>query len=80
MRILQLHARYDAATIAPALEHALALRCWAADGVEQCAIQLRLPAVPVVAVDLAVAPALTRIAIPLPDLQRFAALLPEVSP
>jgi transposase len=78
VRILQLHARYDAATIAPALEHALTLRCWSADGVEQCAIQLRLPAVPTVAVDLAVVPALTRIAIPLPDLRRFAALLPEV--
>ncbi len=79
VRVLQLHVRYESAAIAAALEHALALQCWSADGVEQCAIQLRLPSTPMGAVDLAVIPVLTQIAIPLPDLQRFAALLPEVS-
>jgi len=79
VRILQLHARYDLATIAAALAQALTLGCWSADGVEQCLRQLRMPTVPTVPIDLAGIPVLTQIAIPLPDLQRFAALLPEVS-
>lgn len=79
VRILQLHARYEAELIASALDHALALGCWSADGVEQCLLQRRLPTRPPVAVDLAAASVLTQIAIPLPDLQRFAALLPEVT-
>ena len=35
VRILQLHARYAPDALAAALEQALALSCWSADGVEQ---------------------------------------------
>ncbi|HEU5330802.1 MAG TPA: IS21 family transposase [Thermomicrobiales bacterium] len=79
--ILQLHARYDAAAIAAALERAYALQCWSADGVEQCLRQARPPGAPVPALDLAGVPGLAPLAaiqIPLPDLAAFNQLLPEV--
>jgi transposase len=39
VRILQLHTRYPGAVLATALEQALALGCWSADGVEYLAHQ-----------------------------------------
>ena len=81
VRILQLHARYAPAAIAAALERAAALRCWSADGVEQCVHQtLALPS-PTATLDLAAEPglaALGQVRIPLPELDRFNQLLTEV--
>ena len=81
VRILQLHARFEGATVVAALTRALALACWSAEGVEQCAHQALAPAVPTGTLDLAAAPglaALDRVDIALPDLERFNLLLPEV--
>lgn len=81
--VLQLHARYDDAAIAAALERAYALECWSADGVEQCLRQALTPGAPVPALDLAGLPGLAPLAaiqIPLPDLAAFDRLLPEVQP
>ncbi len=81
VRILQLHARYAPDVLKAALERALALGCWSADSVEQLARQALQPALPLTAIDLGAAPALTHLAdvvIPLPDLQRYALLLAEV--
>lgn len=81
VRILQLHTRYDGAAIAAALERALALCCWSADGVEQCLRQALAPGVAAPALDLAAAPGLAPLAavqIPLPDLMAFNRLLTEV--
>jgi transposase len=78
VRILQLHARYEPAAIAAALETALTLRCWSADGVELLLRQAASPAPPVVSVDLAAIPALApfgAVTIPLPDLGQFEQLL-----
>jgi len=83
VRVLQLHARYDQAAIAGALEGALALGCWSADGVEQCLRQAAAPGVPPARLDLAAAPGLAplvAVQIPLPDLAAFNRLLTEVQP
>lgn len=81
VRILQLHARYASDVIATALTQACALHCWSADGVEQCIRQALVPTVPASPLDLTAEPGLTalgQIRIPLPDLDRFNQLLPEV--
>lgn len=76
VRVLQLHAAFEAEAIAAALEQALVLRCWAADGVEQLLRQALAPAAPTPAgaLDLATVPGLAAVAtvqIPLPDLRQF---------
>ena len=81
VRILQLHVRFAPEAIAAALTQACALHCWSADGVEQCLHQALAPAVPASTLDLTAEPglaALDQVRIPLPDLDRFNQLLPEV--
>jgi len=85
VRVLQLHARYTAATVAAALERAYGLHCWSADGVEQLVHQERDAPPPATMVDLTTAgvPTLTRLAqvqIALPDPHRFDRLFEEVHP
>jgi transposase len=83
VRILQLHARYEGAAVAAALERALALECWSADGVEQCLQLACAPGVAAATLDLAAVPGLAplvAVQIPLPDLTAFSRLLPEVQP
>jgi len=77
VRILQLHVRYDETILVQALEQAVGLGCWSADGVEYLARQISmpgwatLPAPPPTASD----DHLGQVVIPLPDLARFDALL-----
>jgi hypothetical protein len=78
VRILQLHTRFPAETIATALERALALRCWSADGVEQLVRQEVAPSHASTALDPAVLARLPEVDIPLPDLHCFDQLLGEV--
>jgi hypothetical protein len=78
VRILQLHTRFPAETIATALERALALRCWSADGVEQLVRQEVAPSHASTALDPAVLARLPEVDIPLPDLHCFDQLLSEV--
>ena len=78
VRILQLHARFPAATIATALERALTLRCWSADGVEHLVRQEGVPSQPSTALDPVVLARLPEVDIPLPDLHCFDQLLGEV--
>jgi transposase len=78
VRILQLHTRFPAETIATALERALALRCWSADGVEQLVRQEVAPSHASTAMDPAVLARLPEVDIPLPDLHCFDQLLSEV--
>ena len=77
VRILQLHARYEEHILAQALEQALCLGCWSADGVEYLARQKTMPvwsALPSAAHAGSVDP-LAQVVIPLPDLARFDALV-----
>ena len=77
IRILQLGVRHGEAALAAALERALALGCWSAEGVEQLLRQAQEPTVPTVPVDLSAAPTLAPLAavrIPLPDLGAFTPL------
>jgi hypothetical protein len=77
VRILQLHARYEEEILAQALEQALCLGCWSADGVEYLARQTSMPAwtaLPSAAHAGSVDP-LSQVGIPLPDLARFDVLL-----
>jgi hypothetical protein len=71
-------ARFPAETIATALERALALRCWSADGVEQLVRQEAAPSHASTALDPAVLARLPEVDIPLPDLHCFDQLLGEV--
>jgi len=80
VRILQLHARHEPAAIAAALEWALALGCWSADGVAYCLADTTIPAVAPDTFDLAADTRLAPLAvvqIPLPDLRAFNQLLWE---
>jgi hypothetical protein len=80
VRILQLHVRYEVDVLATALERALALGCWSADGVEQLVRQALAPESllrPAAAVIGPCTP-FPEMAIPLPDLHRFDGLLREV--
>jgi len=78
--ILQLHVRYEVAAVTAALERALALRCWSADGVAYCLAQATEPATLPMTLDLTTqsrfAP-LAAVQIPLPDLTAFNQLLVE---
>ncbi len=77
IRVLQLGPRHGEAALAAALDQALALGCWQADGVEHLLRQAQEPAIPTTRLDLATAPALAPLAavqIPLPDLAAFASL------
>jgi transposase len=80
VRILQLHARHEPAAIAAALERALALECWSADGVAYCLAEANALAVAPDMLDLVadrrLAP-LAAVQIPLPDLRAFNQLLRE---
>jgi hypothetical protein len=77
---LQLHVRYEVAAVTAALERALALRCWSADGVAYCLAQATEPATLPMTLDLTTqsrfAP-LAAVQIPLPDLTAFNQLLVE---
>ncbi len=78
VRVLQLHTRHSEAVLAPALERALTLSCWSADGVEQLARQAMEPPLAARPIELGDSPALahlTEIRIPLPDLAGFERLL-----
>jgi transposase len=78
VRMLQLHVRYAPVDIAAALETALTLRCWSADGIELLLRQAAGPIPPSVTLELATIPALAplaSVAIPLPDLGQFEQLL-----
>jgi hypothetical protein len=78
IRILQLGVQHGEAALATALERAMALDCWSAEGVEQLLRQAQEPTVPSVPVDLAAAPSLAPLAavqIPLPDLAAFTPLV-----
>lgn len=80
VRILQLHAQFTAEQIVAALDRALALPCWAADGVEQLLRQAGAPSAVPPAGEAATASGLAPLAgvtIPLPDLAQYARLLPE---
>jgi len=82
VRILQLHARHEPAAIAAALERALALRCWSADGVAYCLAEPTASALLPTRVDLTATVGLRSLAavqIPLPDLAAFNRLLTEES-
>jgi transposase len=79
VRILQLHVRYEVDVLAAALERALALGCWSADGVEQLVRQaLAPPERPLLGAEMgsSLGP-LPEVTIPLPDLHRFDGLLRE---
>jgi hypothetical protein len=78
VRILQLHARFPTEVIASALERALVIRCWSADGVEQLVRQELAPAPPGAPIDAAVLARFPTIEIPAPDLHCFDQLLREV--
>lgn len=82
VRILQLHARHEPAAIIAALQRALALGCWSADGVAYCLAETGIPVAMPGALDLAadhrLAP-LAAVQIPLPDLTAFNRLLPGES-
>ena len=78
VRILQLHSHFPVERIAAALERAVALCCWSADGVEQLVRQDVGPIPASVPLDPAVLARLPDIEIPLPDLARFDQLLAEV--
>lgn len=76
IRILQLGGRYAEADLAAALDRAVLLGCWSADGVEHLLLQAREQAAPCGRVDLS-APTLASLAavtIPLPDLAAFTPL------
>lgn len=78
VRILQLHGRFPTETIAAALERALDLRCWSADGVEQLVRQEGVPAVPSSTLDAATLARLPAVDIPVPDLHCYEQLVAEV--
>jgi transposase len=80
VRILQLHVRYEVDVLATALERALALGCWSADGVEQLVRQALAPESLLRPAAAVVGPCtpFPEMAIPLPDLHRFDVLLREV--
>lgn len=78
--ILQLHVRYDVAAVTAALERALTLNCWSADGVAYCLAQASEPTILPTHVDLTTDPRfapLAAVQIPLPDLRVFNQLLVE---
>jgi hypothetical protein len=80
VRILQLHVRYEVDVLANALERALALHCWSADGVEQLVRQALTPQerpLPGPDTEGLLTP-FPEVTIPLPDLHRFDGLLREV--
>lgn len=80
VRILQLHAQFSAEQIAITLTQALALPCWAADGVEQLLRQAHTASPPPAAVNLAEVAGralLAAVTSPLPDLARYSQLRPE---
>jgi transposase len=78
VRILQLHTHFPADRIATALERALCLHCWSADGVEQLVRQDTAPSPPSAPWGHDVLAHLPQIDIPVPDLHRFDQLLGEV--
>jgi len=82
VRILQLHAHHEPAAITAALERALTLRCWSADGVAYFLAESTAPALRPTQVDLTATVGLRSLAavqIPLPDLAAFNRLLAEES-
>ncbi len=81
VRVLQLHAHYLPEVLAAALERALALSCWSADGVEQLVRQSLEPHALAEPHGTAAPSRLDEVRIPLPDLSRFERLfVAEVSP
>lgn len=80
VRILQLHAHHEPAAITAALERALTLRCWSADGVAYFLAESTAPALRPTQMDLTATVGLRSLAavqIPLPDLTVFNQLLVE---
>ncbi len=79
VRILQLHSRFPVEAIVGALDRALTLCCWSADGVEQLIRQGTAPIPASAPLDPAVLAQLPDLDIPLPNLHAYEQLLAEVS-